>query len=55
MRPFTTSITEAAKALGLGRTSIYALINEGRLETIKIGRRRLIKVESIHRLLEAHQ
>jgi excisionase family DNA binding protein len=55
MVQFTTSITEAAEALGLGRTSIYALINDGRLETIKIGRRRLIKVNSIHRLLEARQ
>jgi len=49
------SISEAAKALGLGRTSIYALINEGRLETVKIGRRRLVKVESIRALLEAQQ
>ncbi|WP_245656325.1 helix-turn-helix domain-containing protein [Novosphingobium naphthalenivorans] len=53
MLHFTTSITEATKALGLGRTSIYALINEGRLETVKIGRRRLIKVESIRQLLES--
>lgn len=53
MRPYTTSISEAAKALSLGRTSIYGLINTGRLETIKIGRRRLIKVESIRRLLDA--
>lgn len=52
MIQFTASIAEAAKALGLGRTSIYALINEGRLETIKIGRRRLVKVESIQRLAE---
>ena len=55
MTQYTTSITEAAKALGLGRTSIYALINEGRLESIKIGRRRLVKVESIRQLLEARQ
>jgi len=54
MLNFTTSINEAAKALSLGRTSIYALINEGRLETVKIGRRRLIKVDSIKRLLEPH-
>lgn len=53
MHPFTLSISEAAKALSLGRTSIYALINEGRLETVKIGRRRLVKVESICQLLEA--
>lgn len=51
MHTFTTSIADAAKALSLGRTSIYALISEGRLETIKIGRRRLIKVDSIRRLL----
>ena len=53
MQPFTTSIIEAARALSLGRTSIYALIDEGRLDTIKIGRRRLIKVESIRALLES--
>lgn len=53
MTQYTTSISEVAKALSLGRTSIYALINEGRLDTIKIGRRRLIKVESIRDLLEA--
>ena len=48
-----TSINDAAKALSLGRTSIYALIREGRLETIKLGRRTLIKVESVRRLLES--
>lgn len=52
MHQFTASISEAAKLLSLGRTSIYALINTGRLETVKIGRRRLVKVTSIQRLLE---
>ncbi|MEM8697024.1 MAG: helix-turn-helix domain-containing protein [Pseudomonadota bacterium] len=52
MEPVTISVSGAAKALGLGRTSIYELINEGRLETIKIGRRRLIKTASIRRLVE---
>ena len=45
-------MNEAAKALSLGRTSIYALIREGRLETVKLGRRTLIKVTSIRSLLE---
>lgn len=51
MEPITISITGAAKALGLGRTSIYAMINDGRLETVKFGRRHLIKTESIRRLI----
>lgn len=46
-----TSINDAARALNLGRTSIYALIREGRLETVKMGRRTLVKVDSIHRLV----
>jgi excisionase family DNA binding protein len=52
MEPVTISITGAAKALGLGRTSVYALIKEGRLETIKIGRRHLVKTASIRRIAE---
>ena len=52
MQPLATSINDTAKALSLGRTSIYALIRDGRLETIKLGRRTLVKVESIRRLLE---
>lgn len=52
MEPVTISITGAAKAMGIGRTSIYSLIKEGRLDTVKIGRRHLIKTESIRRLID---
>jgi excisionase family DNA binding protein len=52
MTPIATSINDTAKALSLGRTSIYALIRAGRLETLKLGRRTLVKTESIRRLLE---
>lgn len=55
MQPFTISIAEAAKALGVGRTVLYQMANDGRLETIKIGRRRLVKVESIRLLLDGAQ
>lgn len=51
MEPVVTSVKDAAKALSLGRTSIYALIKEGRLETIKLGRRTLITVTSIRALV----
>jgi len=53
MEPIATSINDAAKALSLGRTSIYALIKDGRLETIKLGSRRLVKTDSIRRLIES--
>jgi excisionase family DNA binding protein len=46
------SINETARALGLGRTSIYAMIADGRLEAFKLGRRTLVKAESIRRLVE---
>jgi excisionase family DNA binding protein len=52
MEPIATSINEAARALGLGRTSVYLLIRQGRLEAVKLGRRTLVKVESIRRLLD---
>lgn len=46
------SITETAKALSLGRTSIYVLIADGRLKTFKLGRRTLIKADSIRQLID---
>jgi excisionase family DNA binding protein len=51
MEQIAVSIKETAKALGLGRTSIYAMIADGRLEAFKIGRRTLVRVESIRRLV----
>ena len=46
------SINETARALSLGRTSIYAMIADGRLEAFKLGRRTLVKAESIRRLVD---
>ena len=48
---FLHSINETARALGLGRTTIYALINQGRLETVKFGSRTLVKTSSIMALI----
>jgi excisionase family DNA binding protein len=52
MEIIALSIKDTAKALSLGRTSIYGLIKEGRLETLKLGRRTLIKTDSIRRLMQ---
>jgi excisionase family DNA binding protein len=48
------SINDTARALSLGRTSIYAMIADGRLEAFKLGRRTLVKAESVRRLVDAH-
>lgn len=52
MEVLLVSINEAARALNLGRTSVYKLIDEGKLETRKMGRRRLVIVASIRRLAD---
>jgi excisionase family DNA binding protein len=48
----TLSIKDTAKLLGLGRSTIYRLIGEGQLQSVKIGRRTLIKAASINRLAQ---
>lgn len=51
-QPLLCSINEATKLLGIGRTSIYSLLNSGDLESIQIGTRRLVKVDSIKAFIE---
>lgn len=52
MEPLTITIDGTKKATGLGATKIYELIKEGKLETVSIGRRRLVKVASIRALVD---
>ena len=51
MEALAVSINDAARVLGLGRTSIYAMIADARLEAFKLGRRTLVKADSIRRLV----
>lgn len=41
------SIEDAAAALAIGRSKTYELISEGRLLTVHIGRRRLVRLDSV--------
>lgn len=52
MEPLLVSINEAANALNLGRTSVYKLIEEKKLESRKMGRRRMVTTASIRRLVD---
>lgn len=51
MEPLTVTVENAKRALGLGHTTIYRLINEGKLDTVKVGRRTLVKADSIRALV----
>lgn len=53
MSPATYSIKDLADLLGLGRTTIYKLIGEGRLTRIKIGARTLIPADDVRALIAA--
>jgi excisionase family DNA binding protein len=46
------SVTDAAKVLGIGRTVLFQLIGEGRLVSVRLGRRRLIPAAAIRELAE---
>ena len=48
----TCTIAEACDAVGLGRTKLYELIGGGEVDTITIGRRRLVRVASLLKLLK---
>lgn len=47
MDALNISILEAARALGVGRSATYELLNAGKLKSVKIGSRRLVTVASV--------
>ncbi|MFM9936535.1 MAG: helix-turn-helix domain-containing protein [Novosphingobium sp.] len=50
--PLAYSIHDAVRISSIGRTRLYSLIKEGRLEARKIGKRTLIPATSLRRLIE---
>ena len=47
----TITLREAARATGLGRTTIYKLIDEGKLRRVKVGKRSLIVFSDLKKLV----
>lgn len=43
---------EAAKALGIGRSKIYALMASGQLESVLVGGSRRIPLDAMHAFIE---
>jgi predicted DNA-binding transcriptional regulator AlpA len=52
-QPIVVSVDEGRHLAGIGRTKFYELIKQSKLKTITIGRRRLVFVDSIRKMLEA--
>ena len=50
--PLAYSPLDAARRLGVGRSTIYELIKSGDLEVSKLGQRTLIHADSCDRVLE---
>ena len=46
------SPVEAAKRLGIGRSTLYLLLADEQLESVHIGARRLVPVEGLERYVE---
>lgn len=46
------SVRDAAEAIGVCPNTIYKHMREGRIEFTKLGSRRLVKVESLRRLID---
>ncbi|MDQ4419032.1 helix-turn-helix domain-containing protein [Sphingobium sp. DEHP117] len=53
--PITVRIKDACRMTGIGRSKLYLLIAEGKLETVKIGSMTLIRVASIEALLSGEK
>ena len=49
--PITVRIKDACRMTGIGRSKLYLLIAEGKVETVKIGSMTLVRVASIEALL----
>jgi excisionase family DNA binding protein len=49
-KPLWVDLHGAIRISGIKRTTLYHLINDGRLKSIKVGKRRLFSVRSIEEL-----
>ena len=52
LEPLTVTVQEARRLTGLGNTTIYKLIGQGKLRVTKIGARTLVLYPSLKSLIE---
>jgi excisionase family DNA binding protein len=51
--PLLHSIQDSIRILGIGRSSLYNLITDGKIHPVKIGRRTLIPNHEIRRYVDS--
>jgi excisionase family DNA binding protein len=51
LKPLTVTVATACKITGLGNTTLWGLVRDRRLETVRIGRRTLITFRSLEALV----
>jgi excisionase family DNA binding protein len=51
--PDAIDVLTACHRLGISRTKLYELLNDGTLPSFKIGRRRLVRADTLRRVLAA--
>jgi len=52
MESLTRSVAEGGKTLGIGRDSMYRLVQEGKIRSVRVGQRIRIPVVELERFLE---
>lgn len=50
--PTLLTIQEASEVLRISRWKLYGLINDRKIDTVKIGRRRLVPADALAKLVE---
>ena len=50
-KPITVTVSNARKLSGIGNTKIWELIRDKKLDSVTVGRRRLVVLASLERLL----
>lgn len=53
--PVLLTPEQAAQALGIGRTGVYALLRDGQLPSVRLGRSRRVPVSCLITFVEALQ
>lgn len=49
------TVEDALQYLKIGKTKLYALIKEGKIRTVKIGKRTLIDPEDLKKFIESQK